>query len=146
MVFSPGGNTAAALALVGIFSAGVPANGNSADVERTTYPDGAVIEYDHAAHALNATLPAGGTAEITAPVSVTVHSDAITLDAPKTTVTGELTVHGLLTWVAGMLGSGASGAGAEAVITGTIRTSEDVIAGSISLGHHDHVDGVGAPV
>ena len=44
----------------------------------TKYPDGAVIEYDHAAHALVATLPGGGTAKLVAPDSVTIDSPQVT--------------------------------------------------------------------
>lgn len=145
VVLSPGGDMASGFVLVGLYSDAMPANADSASVERTTYPDGAVIEYDHAAHALTATLPAGGRADITAPASVIVRSADITLDAPQTSTTGALTVQGLLTWQAGMVGSGASGAGAEMVVAGTIRTSGDVVASGISLVGHDHEEGVGAP-
>lgn len=137
LVLSPGGDTAAGFVLVGLYSTANPAPEATGDAESTTYPDGAVIRYDHAAHALTATLPGGGTAEITAPAGVTVHSDAITLDAPQTTTTGALTVQGLLTFQAGMAGSG-TGAGATAVITGGITATEDVSAGGISLMHHTH--------
>lgn len=137
IVVSPGGDMAAGLVLVGLNSTAYPAPEDSPDTESINYPDGAVIRYDHAAHALTATLPAGGTADITAPAGVTVHSDAITLDAQQTTVTGALTVQGLLTYEAGMAGSGSAG-GASAVITGGIQTTEDVVAGSISLMSHTH--------
>lgn len=145
IVLSPGGDIAAGLVLTGLYSNSMGANGNSASVERTSYPDGAVIAYDHAAHALTAVLPAGGTADITAPASVIVHSDAVTIDAPQTTVTGKLTVQGLLTWLAGMTGSGAGPGGGTAAITGIVVVTEDVVAGGISLHHHDHTEGVGGP-
>ena len=146
LFFSPGGETAGGFALAGVPTARRPTPSADRNKTVTKYPDGAVIEYDHAAHALNATLPAGGTADITAPGSVTVHSDAITLDAPQTTITGMLMVLGLFTWVAGMVGSGAGPGGGTAEIDGTVRTTEDVIAAGISLAHHDHVEGVGGPV
>jgi phage baseplate assembly protein V len=160
VVLSPGGNMASAFVLVGVFSDTMPANGDSADVERTTYPDGAVVEYDHAAHALKATLPGGGTADITVPDSVTVHcktadvtaresakvhSQEITLDAPKTIATGELIVQGLLTYTAGMAGSGAGPGGKTAQIDGDMAfvnghglTTDggDIVAGGISLQKH----------
>lgn len=145
IILSPGGDIASGMVMVGLFSDAVPANGDSPDIERTTYPDGGVVEYDHAAHALKATLPAGGTADITAPASVTVHSAAIELDAPQTTVTGMLTVQGLFTWLAGMVGSGAAPGGGTAEINGSISTTGDVVAGGISLMHHDHAEGVGSP-
>lgn len=137
IVISPGGDTAAGLVMVGLNSTEHPAPEDSPDTESTTYPDGAVIRYDHAAHALTVTLFEGGTADITAPAGVTVRSDAITLDAPQTTATGALTVQGLLTYEAGMAGSGSAG-GATAVITGGISTTEDVTAGGISLMTHTH--------
>lgn len=137
LVLSPGGDTAAGFVLVGLYSTANPAPEATGDAQSTTYPDGAVIRYDHAAHALSATLPGGGTADITAPAGVTVYSSAITLDAPQTTTTGALTVQGLLTFQGGMAGSG-SGAGATAVITGGITATEDVKAGGISLINHTH--------
>ncbi|BEP48543.1 hypothetical protein [Variovorax sp. V116] len=91
-----------AFVLVGIFRDTVPANGSSGDVERTTYPDGAIIEYDHAAHALKATLPGGGPADITVPDSVRVHCK--TADA---TASENAKVHSQLTDTVGMAGSGA---------------------------------------
>jgi phage baseplate assembly protein V len=138
IVISPGGDMAAGMVLVGLFSDAIPANGDSGNVERTTYPDGAVIEYDHAAHALIALLPGGGTADVTAPVSVTVHSQQITLDAPDTLATGKLTVQGLLTWLGGMVGSGTGPSGAGAQIGCTIQMvgGADVVAGDISLKNH----------
>ncbi|SFO51601.1 phage baseplate assembly protein V [Variovorax sp. OK605] len=160
MVFSPGGDMAAGFVLVGIFSDGMPANGDSPNVERTTYPDGAVIEYDHAASALKATLPEGGTADITVPDSITVHcktadvtasesakvhSQEITLDAPMNIVTGQLLVQGLLTYTAGMAGSGAGPGGKTAQIDGDMAfinghgiatDGGDIKAGEISLLNH----------
>lgn len=151
---------AAGFVLVGIFSDGMPANGDSPNVERTTYPDGAVIEYDHAASALKATLPEGGTADITVPDSITVHcktadvtasesakvhSQEITLDAPMNIVTGQLLVQGLLTYTAGMAGSGAGPGGKTAQIDGDMAfinghgiatDGGDIKAGEISLLNH----------
>lgn len=164
IVLSPGGNMASAFVLVGVFSDAIAANGATGDVERTTYPDGAVVEYDHARHALTASLPAGGTADITVPDSVTVrcktadvtasdsatvHSQQITLDAPKTIATGELLVKGLLTYAAGLVGGGTGPGGAVAVIHGPVEVrngnltlpGNDVIAQGISLANHQH-DGV----
>ncbi|QNK67757.1 phage baseplate assembly protein V [Variovorax sp. PAMC26660] len=160
MVLSPGGDMATGFVLVGIFSDGIPANGDSGDVERTTYPDGAVIEYDHATSALKATLPEGGTADITVPDSITVHcktadvtasdsasvhSQEITLDAPKTIATGEMVVQGLLTWQAGMVGYGIGPSGQGAQIRcdmhfieghGITTDGGDIKAGDISLQDH----------
>lgn len=57
LIFSPGGEMTQAAAIGGIFSDDEPANGESANVERTTYGDGTVIEYDTQAHALRVSGP-----------------------------------------------------------------------------------------
>jgi len=75
MLFSPSGEPAQGIALVGLYSQQRPAPSNSATVRRRKYPDGAVIDYDHATHTLSATLPAGGKAQLTAPGGVTILGD-----------------------------------------------------------------------
>lgn len=72
ILFSPSGEPALGVALVGLYSQQRPAPSNSATVRRRKYPDGAVIDYDHASHTLSATLPAGGKAQLTAPGGVTI--------------------------------------------------------------------------
>ncbi|MGV8340244.1 phage baseplate assembly protein V, partial [Pseudomonas aeruginosa] len=52
------GQTANGVVLNGLFSDLIPPNGDSDALHRTTYRDGAVIEYDSAAHHLRAVLPA----------------------------------------------------------------------------------------
>lgn len=75
ILFSPSGEPALGIALVGLYSQQRPAPSNSATVRRRKYPDGAVIDYDHASHTLSATLPAGGTAQLTAPGGVFILGD-----------------------------------------------------------------------
>ncbi len=72
ILFSPSGEPAQGIALVGLYSQQRPAPSNSATVRRRKYPDGAVIDYDHATHTMSATLPAGGKAQLTAPGGVTI--------------------------------------------------------------------------
>ncbi|MBH3355747.1 phage baseplate assembly protein V [Pseudomonas stutzeri] len=72
ILFSPSGEPALGVALVGLYSQQRPAPSNSATVRRRTYPDGAVIDYDHATHTLSATLPVGGKVQLTAPGGVTI--------------------------------------------------------------------------
>jgi len=84
ILLSPSGEPSQGVVLVGLYSQQRPAPSNSANLRRRTYPDGAVIDYDHATHALTATLPAGGTAKLTAPGGVTVLGDV--------TITGLVTV------------------------------------------------------
>ncbi|MCQ4314480.1 phage baseplate assembly protein V [Stutzerimonas zhaodongensis] len=84
ILFSPSGEPAQGVALVGLYSQQRPAPANSANVRRRTYPDGAVIDYDHDSHTLTATLPDGGKAQITATGGVTILGDV--------TITGLVTV------------------------------------------------------
>lgn len=72
ILFSPSGEPALGVALVGLFSQQRPAPSNSATVRRRKYPDGAVIDYDHATSTLTATLPEGGKAKLVAPGGVTI--------------------------------------------------------------------------
>lgn len=131
-VLSPSGDLGAAVVIVGLNSTGKPAPSNDPSKTVTKYPDGAVIEYDHAAHALVATLPGGGTAKLVAPGSVTI-------DSPQVTMTGNCLVKKSLVFQGGMRGSGiAEGASGVAEIDGTLRTTQDVIANGISLTGHDH--------
>jgi len=84
ILFSPSGEPALGVALVGLYSQQRPAPSNSATVRRRKYPDGAVIDYDHDSHTLSATLPAGGKAQLTAPGGVTILGDVA--------ITGTVTV------------------------------------------------------
>ncbi|WP_353177338.1 phage baseplate assembly protein V [Salinisphaera sp. T5B8] len=69
MLFSPGGDPATGLIVTGIFSNTHPAPSDDPNLCRRTYPDGAVIEYDHAAHRLQSTISLSATrdAKLTSP-------------------------------------------------------------------------------
>lgn len=141
ILFSPSGCTENGIVLVGIESDANPSPSTDPNKDHTRYPDGAVIEYDHAAGALKAT--GIKTALVQA-------SDHCTIDCPENTITGNtriegtLTVEKLFTYKAGMNGTG--GEGASAIINGRIETTDDVVAGGISLMGHDHELGVGKPL
>ena len=70
------GELAQAVVLAVVYSDAHPAPASSSapspDKHLTRYADGAVVEYDRAAHKLWAALPAGGAVEITAPEGVKV--------------------------------------------------------------------------
>jgi len=119
MLFSPGGDTHGAVALRGIFSDAFPAPDSSASRHLTRFADGAVIEYDDAAHALKATLPGGGTAEITADGGVTIN--------------GPLTVNGTTEI------NGHTQVNDDLDITGTATAEVDVLGGGKSLKGHKHL-------
>ncbi|WP_333717187.1 phage baseplate assembly protein V [Sphingobium yanoikuyae] len=112
LILAPEGDLDAALVIVGLYSDACPPPSVDPNVSLTEYPDGAVIAYDHVAHELTATLPAGGTVTIEAPGGVTIIGD--------TGIVGD-------THIAGNLN-----------VSGTVQAMEDVIAGSISLKSHKH--------
>ena len=145
VVFSPGGILESGLVFPAIYSDQFPAPSSNPSEHLKKYPDGAVIKYDHETHALTATLPAGGSAMLTAPVLVTVNTTAVEINAISTHCTGRLTVDGLITGKAGLAVTGV-GAGAAATITGDIKTTGDikadgdVMAGDISQRGHHHIE------
>lgn len=112
MVICPSGDPAIGIVLLGIYSSAAPANDDSLARHRRSYRDGAVIEYDTETHALRATLPAGGTAALSAPGGVTI--------------TGNTQIIGTLAVTDG------------ATVTGTLSATVDVTAAGISLVGHTH--------
>lgn len=115
LVLSPSGDLAQGVVIPGIFYAARPANAAAATVSRTTFADGAVIEYDRAAHELKLTIPGkvtlnatgnvtatiggnlsaaiAGTTGITSAGAVTIASPAgITLNAPSINLSGAIAV------------------------------------------------------
>lgn len=148
MLLCPMGDPAQGVALRGFFSDAFPAPDNSPDMHTRVYPDGARISYDHAAHALNATLPDGATMLIVAMGSATVKSKLVTLDAEDAVCTGKLTVKSLFTFEAGMSGSGkAGGSGKTMRIAGDADFDGEVKSKGTSLPHHRHDDdGAGEPI
>lgn len=88
VLLSPSGLTSQGIVLTGLFSDAIPANGDRAGLHRTTYRDGAVIEYDSVAHLLTATIP--GAATLTCSGDISIGSAAnITISAG-----GNLTLKG----------------------------------------------------
>ena len=75
LVLSPSGELTQAVVLGSINQKDHPAIAQSADIHRTQYGDGAVIEYDRKAHCLKAVLPTGGKAELVADGGLTVTGD-----------------------------------------------------------------------
>ncbi len=107
LLLCPEGELSAAIALRGIKSDQFPPSGNSA-IENITFDDGAIISYDAQAHILNAILPDGGTANITASGGVVINA------SDGTIINGDVQINGLVT------------------------VSDDVIADGISLVNHIH--------
>lgn len=96
--------------LRGLYSDQFAAPATSDTLHMLRFADGAQLQYDTDTHALQATLPGGGTATITADGGITLN--------------GPLTVNGT-TQINGDVG-----------ITGTATVDIDVLGGGISLKHH----------
>ena len=113
LLLSPGGDTGSAVALVGLYSDAAPAPSNEPAVHTTHYPDGAVLTYDRATHALSAALPSDSSFTITA-TSGTINVDHLTVNADATTWNGPIQLNGHM------------------------DATGDVTAGGISLIDHKH--------
>lgn len=75
VVFSPGGDLAAAVVLTGLYQQAHPAPSNSPNVIGSWLPDGTRIEYDHEANTL--TLDCVGAVHVKAAGKVTVNAESI---------------------------------------------------------------------
>jgi|SRR6185437_393961 len=117
VVLSPYGDPAQGVAVCSIPQDAFPAPANSKTVDRTTYSDGTVVDYDTSTETLTVNVGAGKvvvnckTAEVHA-------TDSVLLDTPTTKTTGDLQVGGGIT------------------AQDDITTQADVKAGSISLKTH----------
>lgn len=112
ILLSPSGQLANGIAITGLFSDSIPANGDRAGLKRRTYADGAVVEYDSVAHHLRAILPAGGTSEVISDGGIRIVGDIV--HEGNYTQTG------------------------NQKITGKVEVTEDVVAAGISLVQHPH--------
>ncbi|MFK7866221.1 MAG: phage baseplate assembly protein V [Alphaproteobacteria bacterium] len=83
MILSPSGEIDQGWIMGSVFSNHHPANGDNPDIHRMNYKDGAILEYDRAAHHLKAQLPAGGKLTIIGDVDV----------AGSITASGDITDH-----------------------------------------------------
>lgn len=100
VVFCPEGDLASGIVLLGIWSDANPAPSTLRDVVMIEMPDGAIIAYDHVAHALHVTLPEGGTATLVAPGGATIKGDV--------TIEGNLSVAGKAEASEDVMGGGIS--------------------------------------
>ena len=132
VVLSPSGELDQGVVLPALYQDAHPEPANSADVHRTVYADGSVVEYDRAAHRL--TVNVGSGSVVVNCATATVHaSDSVTLDTPETQCTGNLTVAKALAV------NNADGVAYPSTINGTLRVQGgDVLADEISLKHHKH--------
>lgn len=119
IVLAPYGDPAQAVALPSIYQDSHPAPASSKDVEHVVFPDGTTVDYNSVSNTLNVTV-AGASKVIVNCKEATINAaTSVTLNTPQTTCKGKLTVEGLFTYLAGMVGSTGSGASAE--ISGNVN-------------------------
>lgn len=152
MLLCPNGDPTQAVALRGFYSEDFPPPSTDPAKHARKYRDGALVEYDMAAHSLTAKLPAGATVLIVAPGAVnvqtkaaTVEAEEMTIDAKQTTVTGALLVKGAFAFESGMTGKGGAG-GSTMKIDGAADFTGEVKSQGVSLpGHKHQAQGANAP-
>jgi phage baseplate assembly protein V len=93
LLLSPGGEPAAGVALVGIYSDESPAPSTSESVHATHFPDGGILIYDHAGHSLVALLPGDSSVEVSA-TRATLNVEQLTVNAQATTWNGAIQLNG----------------------------------------------------
>jgi phage baseplate assembly protein V len=152
MLLCPSGDPSQGVALRGYFSEDFPPPSTDPAKHVRKYRDGAIVEYDMVAHALNATLPAGAIVNITAPGEVNVNTKQATVKADKMTldadveVTRSMTVKGPFAFQAGMTGTGGAGGGSTMKIDGAADFTGEVKSQGVSLpGHKHNPQGADAP-
>ena len=91
MVLSPSGDPAQGIVLGAINQRSYPVQSNRPDIHRVVYADGAVTEYDRAAHHLKVNLPDGATTELVSTGGVIIVGDVSVTGNIK--ATGEISDH-----------------------------------------------------
>ena len=118
VLLSPSGELAQAVVLPALYSDAHPAPSADPDKHLVRYSDGAVVEYDRAAHKLRAELPAGGSAEINAPEGVTITGDVM--------IEGDVTVQGAVDATGDVEADGAVKAGGDVEAGGKVKAGSNV--------------------
>lgn len=132
MLLSLSGDLANAYVLPALYQDSKPEPDDHPTRDRTTYPDGAVIEYDPEAGALRATG---------IKTALVAASDLVTIDCPETISTGNVTikgnalVEGVITYKGGLNNSGAS---SGATINGPVSIDGTLTNNGINLTTHRH--------
>lgn len=146
IVFSPSGEPAGGIVLVGIDSTAIQPPSHSPNDHVTRYPDGTVIRYDHAAGIHEAIYPDGAEIRYSLQSShleaigintLRVQADtSITLDTPLVHCTGKLTTDDLLTYGNGINGTGGTN---NNIVTGQFTHNGDFTHTGGNLSSHGKV-------
>lgn len=128
LVLSPCGVLEMGVAIAGLNNESNPAPSNDLNKNIRIFADGCLISYDVSSHALEAILPAGGTAVITALGGITINGD--------TTINGNVQVNGSQAMTGNNTVGGSQLVQGSSHSTGDFSTEADVKAGNISLKSH----------
>ena len=138
VLLSPSGDLGAAMISHALNSDSNPTPDHHETRDRTTYPDGAVIEYDPESGALHATGIKTATVQA---------STLVTIDCPESKFTGNVEISGnalvkqILTYQGGLNNNGSS---SGATINGPItHTGGDLTSNGIVVHKHKHPDAHG---
>lgn len=114
IIFSPSGEPAGGIVLIGIDSAAIEPPSHSPDDHVTRFPDGTTISYDHVAGLHKASYPNGAHISYHHPSShleavgiitaLVEASESITFDTPLIHITGQCIIDDLLTYKNGLAG------------------------------------------
>lgn len=121
VLLSPSGDTACGFALCGLDSEKFPSPGSVQPEHIIKYKDGAVVSYNWLTGVLNAigvktaNVEASEKIQLTAPQIILNASQSVSLNSPQTTASEKLTANGLLSFTAGLSGSGVGGGGGKGV-------------------------------
>lgn len=150
LLVAPGGDLNQAVVVGSVYRAEHPAPADSADVSRTLFKDGAVMDYDRLQHHWRLAVPAGGkiVLEIGA-TTLELRDDGTTLttprfvvDAPESAFTGTVLIKKLLTYLKGLVGKGGGGAGAsiegDIQVNGNVTATGAILDASGNSNHHRH--------
>ena len=150
LLVAPGGDLNQAVVVGSVYRAAHPAPADSADISRTLFKDGALMEYDRAQHHWRLAVPAGGkiVLEIGA-TTLALRDDGTTLTTPKfvvdateSTFTGTVLIKKLLTYLKGLVGKGGGGAGAsiegDIEVHGNVSATGAILDASGNSNHHRH--------
>ncbi|MAM57368.1 MAG: baseplate assembly protein [Salinicola sp.] len=138
ILFSPGGDPASGVALTGLFSTAHPAPTNAPTLWRRVFPDGAVIEYDHGASHLAATLPGSASIYAQADVTVTTASALTATAAGGATINANVVINGNVT----LNGNLSQPSGKTATMSGAVHFKGAVTSNGKDISSSHTHDGV----
>ncbi|HYD67004.1 phage baseplate assembly protein V [Azospirillum sp.] len=145
---APCGDLNQAVVLGSVYQAKHAAPGDRATVSRTVWEDGAVLEYDRAAHAYTLDVPAAGTITLhLGAARVVLTNDGVALECGGSRLSVTPDAITLAAPAVGMSAGGGSGTATLAgnfrmqgqlAVTGDVSASGSVLDGGGNSNHHSH--------